>query len=115
MHLPITAETERLVDAAALGLMRPGSVLVNTAHAGLVDEPALVDALASGHLGAAGLDVISTQPLPRQHHPLLALANVVLSPVVAGRTPEALRRALAVAVENAYRLRDGRPLLHRIV
>ena len=113
LHLPLTAATERLVDAAALGLMRPGSVLVNTAHAGLVDEAALVDALASGHLGAAGLDVLATQPLPRDH-PLLGLANVVLSPGVAGRTPEALRRALAVAVENARRLRDGRPLLHRI-
>ena len=113
LHLPLTAATERLVDAAALGLMRPGSVLVNTAHAGLVDEAALVDALASGHLGAAGLDVLSTQPLPRDH-PLLGLGNVVLSPGVAARTPEALRRALAVAVENARRLRDGRPLLHRI-
>jgi phosphoglycerate dehydrogenase-like enzyme len=113
LHLPLTAATERLVDAAALGLMQPGSVLVNTANAGLVDEAALVDALASGHLGAAGLDVLVTQPLPRDH-PLLGFANVVLSPGVAGRTPEALRRALAVAVENACRLRGGRPLLHRI-
>jgi phosphoglycerate dehydrogenase-like enzyme len=113
LHLPLTAATERLVDAAALGLMEPGSVLVNTAHAGLVDKAALVDALASGHLGAAGLDVLSTQALPRDH-PLLGLSNVVLSPGVAARTPEALRRALAVAVENARRLRDGRPLLHRI-
>src|SRR3954464_8207788 len=69
---------------------------------------------ASRHLGAAGLDVPATQPLPRDH-PLLALGNVVLSPGVAARTPEALRRAFAVAVENARRLRNGRPLLHRIV
>jgi phosphoglycerate dehydrogenase-like enzyme len=86
LHLPPTPETERLVDAAALGLMKPGSVLVNTAHAGLVDEAALVDALASKHLGAAGLDVLATHPLPREH-PLLGLANVVLSPGMAGRTP----------------------------
>ena len=113
LHLPVTAETERLVDAAALGLMRPGAVLVNTAHAGLVDEAALADALASGHLGAAGLDTFATEPLPRDQ-PLLGLDNVVLSPGMAGRTPEALRRALAVAVENGRRLRDGRPLLHRV-
>ena len=79
LHLPLTAATERLVDAAALGLMKPGSVLVNTAHAGLIEEAALVDALASGHLGAAGLDVVATPPQPRDR-PLLGLSNVVLSP-----------------------------------
>jgi phosphoglycerate dehydrogenase-like enzyme len=79
----------------------------------LVDEAALVDALTSGHLGAAGLDVLAIQPLPRDH-PLLGLANVVLSPGVAGRTPESLRRALAIAVENARRVRHGQPLLHRV-
>jgi phosphoglycerate dehydrogenase-like enzyme len=113
LHLPPTPETERLVDAAVLGLMKRGAVLVNTADGGLVDEAALADALASGHLGAAGLDVFATEPLPRDH-PLLGLDNVVLSPRAAGRTPEALRRALRVAVENASRLRDGRPLLHRV-
>jgi phosphoglycerate dehydrogenase-like enzyme len=113
LHLPLAPETERLVDAAALGLMKRGAVLVNTADGGLVDEAALADALASRHLGAAGLDVFATEPLPRDH-PLLGLDNVVLSPRAAGRTPEALRRALRVAVENASRLRDGRPLLHRV-
>jgi phosphoglycerate dehydrogenase-like enzyme len=113
LHLPPTPETERLVDAAVLGLMKRGAVLVNTADGGLVDEAALAGALASGHLGAAGLDVFATEPLPRDH-PLLGLDNVVLSPRAAGRTPEALRRALRVAVENASRLRDGRPLLHRV-
>jgi phosphoglycerate dehydrogenase-like enzyme len=65
-------------------------------------------------MGAAGLDVWTTLPLLPRDHPLLGLAHVVLSPGVAGRTPEALRRALAVAVENARRLRADRPLLHRI-
>jgi phosphoglycerate dehydrogenase-like enzyme len=114
LHLPLTAATERLVDAAALALMKPGSVLINTAHAELVDEAALVEALAGGHLGAAGLDAWAAIPPQPRDHPLLGLGNVVLSPGVAGRTPEALRRALAVAVENARRMRDGRPLLHRI-
>jgi phosphoglycerate dehydrogenase-like enzyme len=113
LHLPLTPETERLVDAAALGLMRRGAILVNTADGGLVDEAALADALESRHVGAAGLDVFATEPPPRGH-PLLSLGNVVVSPNAAGRTPEALRRALRVAVENALRLRGGRPLLHRV-
>ena len=113
LHLPLTPETERLVDASALGLMKPGSVLVNTAHGGLVDEAALVDALACGHLRAAGLDTFASEPLPPDH-PLLGLDNVVVNPRVAWRTPEALRRALMVAVENGRRLRDGRPFLHRV-
>jgi phosphoglycerate dehydrogenase-like enzyme len=113
LHLPPALETERLVDAAALGLMKRGAVLVNTAHGGLVDEAALAEALASRQLGAAGLDVFAAG-LPPRGHPLLGLENVVLSPGAAGRTPEAQRRALGVAVENARRLRDGRPLLHRV-
>src|SRR4051794_9790227 len=64
LHLPLTAATERLVDAAAFGLMKPGSVLVNTAHAELVDEAALADALASGHLGAAGRGTAAAPPPP---------------------------------------------------
>ena len=93
LHLPLTPETERLVDASALGLMKPGAVLVNTAQGGLVDEAALAEALACGHLRAAGLDAFAAEPLPRDH-PLLALDNVVVSPRPAWLTLEALRRAL---------------------
>ncbi len=57
LHLPLTPETERMIDAAALGRMRPGGVLINTARGGLIDQPALTSALRSGRLGAAGLDV----------------------------------------------------------
>lgn len=113
LHVALTAETERLVDAAALGLMKPGAVLVNTAEGGLLDEAALAEALGCRHLRAAGLDVVATEPLPRDH-PLLALDNVVLSPRVAWLTPEALRRALRVAVENGRRLHEGQPLRHRM-
>ena len=113
LHLPFTVATEHLVDAATLGLMKPGSILVNTAHAGPVDEAALADALASGHLGAAGLDIWPTPPLPPDHTPARPRQRGA-EPGRGGRTPEALRRALAVAAETARRLRDGRPLLHRI-
>jgi phosphoglycerate dehydrogenase-like enzyme len=70
-------ETERLIDRAALARMRPGSILINTARGGLVDEDALVEALERGRLAAAGLDVFAREPLPGGH-PLLALDNVVL-------------------------------------
>ena len=114
LHLPLTPETERLIDRAALARMRPGGVLVNTARGGLVDEPALVEALRDGRLGAAGLDVFAQEPLP-DGHPLTRLDNVVLVPHLAWLTPETLARSLAVAVENVRRLGAGEDLLHRVV
>ena len=114
LHLPLAPETERLIDRAALARMRPGGVLVNTARGGLVDEPALVEALRDGRLGAAGLDVFAQEPLP-DGHPLTRLDNVVLVPHLAWLTPETLARSLAVAVENVRRLGAGEDLLHRVV
>jgi phosphoglycerate dehydrogenase-like enzyme len=114
LHLPLLPETERLIDHAALTRMRPGAILVNTARGGLVDEAALVEALACGHLRAAGLDVFAEEPLPPDH-PLLGLDNVVLAPHLAWLTPETLARSIKVAAENTHRLRNGAPLLHRVV
>lgn len=113
LHLPLAPDTERLIDRDALARMRPGAVLVNTARGGLVDEPALVDALREGHLAAAGLDVLADEPPPADH-PLLALDNVVLTPHQAWLTPETLERSLAVAVENCRRSAAGEPLLNRV-
>jgi phosphoglycerate dehydrogenase-like enzyme len=113
LHLPLVPETARLIDAAALARMRPGAILVNTARGGLVEEPALIEALESGHLRAAGLDVFAHEPLPPDH-PLLTLKNVVLAPHLAWLTPETLARSLAVAAANCERLRRGEPLLHRV-
>ena len=114
LHLPLTAETERLIDAAAIARMKPGAVLVNTARGALVDEAALADALGRGQLGAAGLDVFEAEPLPADS-PLLGLDNVVVTPHVAWLTQETMERSLAVAAENCRRLGAHEPLLHRVV
>jgi phosphoglycerate dehydrogenase-like enzyme len=113
LHLPLTPETEGLIDQRALALMKPAAVLINTARGGLVEETALVEALTSGRLLAAGLDVLAEEP-PPPDHPLLSLDNVVLTPHVAWLTQETLSRSFDVALENIRRLRDGRDLLFRV-
>ncbi|MFN8185514.1 MAG: 2-hydroxyacid dehydrogenase [Gaiellales bacterium] len=114
LHLPLTPQTERLLDAAAFATMRPGAVLVNTARGGLVDEPALVEALRSGHLRAAALDVFAREPVATGSE-LLSLENVVVMPHVAWLTPETFDRSLELAAENCRRLRSGEALLNRVV
>jgi phosphoglycerate dehydrogenase-like enzyme len=114
LHAALSDETRGLIGAAAIARMKPGAVLVNTARGALVDEAALVEALKSGRLGAAGIDVFAAEPVPADH-PLLALPNVVVAPHVAWLTVETLDRSLAVAVENCRRLRVGKPLLHQVV
>lgn len=89
LHVPLTPATHGLVDAARIARMRPGAILVNTARGEVVDEVALIAALRSGHLRAAGLDTMAVEPLPPDH-PLLSLPNVVLTPHVGGSTPAAL-------------------------
>ena len=114
LHLPLTRETEKLIDAAALARMRPGAVLVNTARGGLVDEPALIAALRSGQLRAAGLDVFASEPVDPAN-PLFQLRNVVVMPHIAWLTPETLERSIVIAFDNCRRLKDGENLLHRVV
>ena len=84
LHCPATPATRHLIDAAALARMRPGAVLVNTARGDVVDEAALADALARGHLGSAGLDVHEHEP--RVHPALLARDDVVLLPHLGSAT-----------------------------
>ena len=114
LHLPLTRETERLIDTAALARMKPGAVLVNTARGGLVDQAALVEALRSGRLAAAGLDVFAVEPMDPAD-PLLALPNVVLTPHLGWLTTGTFGRSFPLAVENCRRLAGGAPLLHRVV
>ncbi|MGH7043814.1 MAG: NAD(P)-dependent oxidoreductase [Acetobacteraceae bacterium] len=113
LHLPLTPETARLIDAPRLARMRRGAILVNTARGGLIDQPALAAALRSGQLGAVGLDVFDPEP-PAADEPLLTLPNVVLTPHIAWLTTGTFDRSLTLAAENCRRLAAGEPLLHRV-
>jgi phosphoglycerate dehydrogenase-like enzyme len=110
LHLPLTSQTEKLIDPRR---MKRGAILVNTARGGLVDEAALLEALRTGHLAAAGLDVYGVEPLPAEH-PLLAMRNVICAPHLAWLTQETLDRSTTAAMENVRRLREGQPLLNRV-
>ena len=114
LHVPLSEETAGLIDRRRLGLLRPGAVLVNTSRGGVVEQAALVEALGSGRLGAAGLDVFATEPVDPAD-PLLRLDNVVLMPHVAWLTTETMARCLDVAFENVRRLAAAEPFLHRVV
>ena len=114
LHVPLTAETESMIDAAAIARMKRGAVLINTARGGLVDQEALATALRSGHLRAAGLDVFASEPVEADN-PLLRLDNIVVSPHVAWLTQETIERSLGLAVENCRRVAAGEPLLHQVV
>jgi (S)-sulfolactate dehydrogenase len=91
LHVPLLDSTRGLFDAIRIAAMKPGSVLINTARGGIVDESALVAALRSGHLGGAALDVFETEPLPPAPH-LADCPNLLLTPHIAGVTFEANER-----------------------
>ncbi|MUM19422.1 hydroxyacid dehydrogenase [Mycobacterium sp. CBMA271] len=113
LHLPLTDKTTSMLDAAALGRMKPGSVLVNTSRGAVVEEAALVNALRYGPLGAAGLDVFAQEPVSSDN-PLLTLPNVVVTPHVTWFTADTMTRYLDHAIANCRRLHDGLPLADRV-
>jgi phosphoglycerate dehydrogenase-like enzyme len=114
LHIPETPETRGLINKAAISRMKPGAVLVNTARGGLVDQGALVAALQSGHLGAAGLDVFAAEPLDPAD-PLLGQPNVVLAPHIAWLSNGTFARSFSIAAENCRRIEQGEAFLHRVV
>ena len=108
LHLRLSAETAGFLGRPQIRMLKRGAILLNTARGGLVDEAVMVEALSTGRLAGAGLDVFAQEPLPAGH-PLTALPNVVLTPHCAGITPEALEAGLRMAVENIWRFAEGRP------
>lgn len=109
LHLPLTPQTDRLIDRTALNSMKPNALLVNTSRGQIIDEKALIDALRQGRIAAAGLDVFATEPV-EPGNPLLQLDNVVVTPHVVWYTRDTMRRYLAEAIDNCRRLRDGKDL-----
>lgn len=105
LHVPLSPATRHLIDGAVLAAMPPGAVLVNTARGGVVDQAALRDALASGHLGGAGLDVVDPEPLDDTE--LLQLPNVLVTPHVSTGTRDAAADKVTFAIDNIHRYLDG--------
>jgi D-3-phosphoglycerate dehydrogenase len=103
LHLLLNDETRGFLSRERIAAMRPGVVLVNTARGALVDEAAMIDALKSGHIRHAGLDVFNIEPLPADH-PLTKLPNVTLSAHSAFRTPEASENLIAAAWDHCRRI-----------
>jgi phosphoglycerate dehydrogenase-like enzyme len=110
LHLPLTTETRHMINARSLERMKPTAILVNTARGGLVDEHALVDALRSGSLCGAGLDVFEHEPLAADH-PLLQLPTVVLTPHISAGTRDALVAKMDACFANIARVARGDPPL----
>jgi lactate dehydrogenase-like 2-hydroxyacid dehydrogenase len=110
LHLPARAETRRLVDARRLAVMRPGALLVNTARGAVVDERALYEALASGQLAGAALDVFEHEPYQpiAPEMDLRTLDNVVLTSHTGSNTVEANRAMATAALENVTNFFAGR-------
>jgi D-3-phosphoglycerate dehydrogenase len=106
IHLLLNDETRGLVSRACIEAMKPGVILVNTARGAIVDEEAMIEALNSGQIRHAGLDVFSTEPLPADH-PLTKLQNVTLSAHSAFRTPEASENLIGAAWAHCRRIAKG--------
>jgi D-3-phosphoglycerate dehydrogenase len=106
LHCPLTPETHGLIDARAFGLMKPGALLINTARGEVVDETALLDALTSGRIAAAGLDSFAVEP-PAKDNPLWSLPNVIVTPHCGGVTEEARREVSLMTVRNVLALLQG--------
>lgn len=109
LHCPLTAENKEMVNSFRLSLMKQGAILINTSRGGLIDEKALEQALLSGKLLGAGLDVLSSEPVPNGN-PLLKLKNCFITPHIAWATRESRMRLMNQAVENLKAWMEGRTI-----
>jgi phosphoglycerate dehydrogenase-like enzyme len=113
LHVPINDATRNMIDAPALARMKPTAILINTCRGGVIDEPALADALASGGIAFAGLDVLAQEP-PDPDNKLLGLPNVLLTPHTAGITRDTWTRRGKFVYENVDRVIRGEAPLSRV-
>jgi D-3-phosphoglycerate dehydrogenase / 2-oxoglutarate reductase len=107
LHLLLNDETKGFLSRERIAMMRKGSILINTARGAVVDEDAMLEALRSGHIAHAGLDVFTVEPLPAGH-PLTKLPNVTLSAHSAFRTPEASDNLIGAALDHCRRIIAGK-------
>ena len=107
VHLPLTAESRGMIGARELALLRPGAIVVNVSRGGIVDQAALIDALRSGHLAGAGLDVTDPEP-PPAGDPIFDAPNLILSPHVGWYSTAAQVRARSQSMAGIVALLDGR-------
>ena len=111
LHIPLTRETRKLIGSKELGWMKPTAILINTSRGGIVDEKALLDALASGRLKGAALDAFEPEPIPPDH-PFLSLdgdlqKRIILTPHIGGATRQAHRRMYQESIDNILRVLRG--------
>ncbi|EPE95905.1 hydroxyacid dehydrogenase [Rhizobium grahamii] len=114
LHCPLTPETQNLIDARRIRLMKRGALLINTARGEVVDEKALISALEDGHLAGAGLDSFAVEP-PGIDNPLFRLPNTLVTPHVAGVTLDAKRAVSIMSAENVLAAFDGKTLEPRFL
>ncbi len=106
LHVPLLPETEKLIDSRRIELMKKSAILINVARGGLVDEPALIEALKNKRIAGAGLDVFDPEP-PDPESPLFQLPNVITTPHIAGVTVATCRRRIGALKENIDRFAEG--------
>jgi D-3-phosphoglycerate dehydrogenase len=112
VHVPLLPSTSGMLGREQFARMKPGAIVINTSRGPVLDEAALVEALKSGHLGGAGLDVYAVEPTPLDN-PLFQLENVVLSPHMAAHTDDALK-AMSMISEDVLRVLEGQEPLYRV-
>lgn len=109
LHCPLTEKTEKIINADFLSKMKPTALLINTARGGAVDEQALADALNSGKIAGAGVDVLSTEP-PKADNPLLSAKNCNITPHIAWAAYETRERLMQILKNNVQAFFDGNPI-----